>query len=691
MKKIILFGLFFLFPQPFLSAQGFTDINAGLTGLHYSDVAWGDYDNDGDLDVLISGEDANDVGQTKLYKNEGNDTFTEVTGLPIPGTFVGDFAWGDYDADGDLDILIGGYTDNDQITKLYVNQGNDNFTDSGINFPALADGSESFADYNNDGYIDMLIDGFDGTTYIVQLYKNNGDGTFSVIDPGFPATIKSAYEWGDYDNDGDLDMFLSGFDINGNLISQLYQNNNGTFTQTSNVFTGAWLGDAAWGDYDNDGDLDILLSGFAFPNDRIVKLYKNNGDGTFSEVTSAGLTGVSHCSTIWGDYDNDGNLDVFIAGTYPQGSTWIRVTDVFINNGDDTFTAAGLSFTADAFWGESAWGDYDNDGDLDLICCGYDDAGGSNTIIYRNDAMVANTPPQTPSNLFAAISGTDVTLSWDASSDNETPSTGLTYNAYLKDNNGNIIWNSMADIPTGFKLFPSLGNAQQSTNWKIKNLTYGSTYLFSVQAVDNNFAGSAFAPEFSFVFDTTIVPVELSSFSLSADQNNVELKWTTATELNNSGFEIQRINMGKTGWQNIAFVKGNGTSSKIMNYSYIDINVKAGSYFYRLKQVDFDGTFSFSEKLSVTIAAPDEFVLFQNYPNPFNPTTSIKINLPVQAEVQLNVYNALGEKVARIFSGLLNEGIHEFSFDGSSLPSGIYIYRIESDNFSAMKKMILLR
>ena len=191
------------------SARGFVNINAGLTGLHWSDVAWGDYDGDGDLDVIIAGYDSGNNPTTKVYKNVGNDTFTELAGLPIPGTYIGDIAWGDYDADEDLDILIQGYTASSQITKIYRNNGNDNFTESGIAFPALADGSVSFADCNNDGFLDVLIVGFTGSEQTARVYRNNGDATFTETAADLPSAIKSAYEWGDYDNDGDLDIFLS--------------------------------------------------------------------------------------------------------------------------------------------------------------------------------------------------------------------------------------------------------------------------------------------------------------------------------------------------------------------------------------------------------------------------------------------------------------------------------------------------
>ncbi len=495
MKGNILVASILLSVAVSVNAQGFTDINAAITGLHYSDVAWGDYDNDGDLDLIIAGLDSGENGVTEIYRNDGNDTFVGLTALSLPGTYIGDIAWGDYDNDEDLDFLLQGYNNSSSFTALYENQGSDNFVNSGISFPGLADGSVSFVDFNNDGYTDVFMDGFDGTDLIAILYENDGIGGFTETTVSFHATMKSCYEWGDYDNDRDLDLFITGHD-GSVLLSRLYTNNgDGTFSLSSNSFEGAWLGDATWGDYNSDGYLDLLVSGHA-NSGKIVALYKNQGDGTFAEVSGTGLVGVSHCSTIWGDYDNDGDLDVFIGGTYESSPSWIRVTDVFINNGDDTFTEAGLVFTNDSYWGESAWGDYDNDGDLDLVCSGYDDAGGSHTRIYRNEGT-ANTVPSTPGNLQHTVSDCEIVMSWDSSTDVETPSSGLYYNGYIRSTSGDFVWASMADISTGYRIIPALGNANQNTSWVIDDIPPGD-YFWSVQALDNNFEGSLFATEESF-------------------------------------------------------------------------------------------------------------------------------------------------------------------------------------------------
>ena len=574
--------------QPAAVAQGFTNINAGLSGLHWSDVAWGDYDGDGDLDVIIAGLDSGDTAVTKIYKNIGNDNFSELIGLPIPGTYIGDFVWGDYDGDGDLDILIQGYTASSQITKIYKNIGDDNFVDSGLIFPALADGSVCFADYNNNGYLDILIAGYSGSGYVASIYRNNGDATYTDSGIPLPGAIKSAYEWGDYDNDGDLDLFITGLDGGGTLISKLFENNgDDTFSETSNAFVGAWLGDVAWGDYDSDGYLDILLSGFTASGARVAKVYRNNGDGTFTEQTDAGLTGVSHCSTIWGDYDHDGDLDVFIGGTYEQGGTWIRVTDVFINNGNHTFTAAGLSFSVNVFWGESAWGDYDADGDLDLICCGHDDAG-SSTMIYRNNAFSPNTIPQSPGNLQAYVAGEEVLLSWDVATDNETPAAGLTYNAYIRNEFGEIIWNAMSLSADGYRLLPALGNAQQNSGWTIRDLAFGS-YFWSVQAVDNNFAGSLFAEEGTFTISST--GIEEDEFaenlvSLSNSPNPFHTATNIAFQTEVGGFvQIDIFNVNGRLINSLVKQNKSAGAHSVAWSGVTDLGHPAGSglYYYTLK------------------------------------------------------------------------------------------------------------
>ncbi len=197
-------------------------------------------------------------------------------------------------------------------------------------------------------------------------------------------------------------------------------------------------------------------------------------------------------------------------------------------------------------------------------------------------------------------------------------------------------------------------------------------------------------------FIPTIVPVELVSFTATIVDNKVKLDWFTATETNNSGFEIQRSKNGSD-YQTIFFIGGNGTTTNRNVYSYIDESVNFGVYYYRLKQIDFDGTIEYLKAVSVDLGLPKTFMLEQNYPNPFNPSTKIKWQSPISGWQTIKIYDLLGNEVATLVNEFVEAGNHEVEFntgEGSrqlTLTSGIYFYQLKADNFTATKKMILLR
>jgi len=192
----------------------------------------------------------------------------------------------------------------------------------------------------------------------------------------------------------------------------------------------------------------------------------------------------------------------------------------------------------------------------------------------------------------------------------------------------------------------------------------------------------------------SVIPVELSSFTASVAENFVTLNWQTKTKTNNYGFEIERqlVNSLPGSWDKIGFVPGYGTTTEEKNYSFKDEKISTGKYLYRLKQIDFDGAFNYSNEIEVDVdLSPKEFSLKQNYPNPFNPVTKIKYSIPAKAFVTLNVYNAIGEKIAELVNNEMNAGNYEISFDGTGLSSGIYYYKITAGNFSEVKKMMLVK
>ncbi len=186
------------------------------------------------------------------------------------------------------------------------------------------------------------------------------------------------------------------------------------------------------------------------------------------------------------------------------------------------------------------------------------------------------------------------------------------------------------------------------------------------------------------------VPVELTSFGATSNGTDVELKWTTATETNNQGFQIERMNASGS-FEQAGYVAGFGTTTEPKAYSFIDSKLESGNYTYRLKQIDFDGTFTYSEEVNVEVELPLEYSLEQNYPNPFNPSTMIKYSIPEDGNVKLAVYNMLGEEVASIVNTTQKAGRYEVNFNASQLSSGVYVYRIEAANFTSSKKLMLLK
>lgn len=207
-----------------------------------------------------------------------------------------------------------------------------------------------------------------------------------------------------------------------------------------------------------------------------------------------------------------------------------------------------------------------------------------------------------------------------------------------------------------------------------------------------------------------IVPVELASFTARASENSVELKWSTATETNNKGFEIERslsptpsqgegtsglhlpLEGGRgVGWQKIGFISGNGTSTQPHQYSYFDKSVSPGIYYYRLKQIDYDGSYKYSNEIEVSCSVPNKYELSQNYPNPFNPTTVINYQLKTTGKTTLIIYNLLGQEVKTLVNEVQSAGEHKVKWNAGGMASGVYMYRLESNGFVQTRKMILTK
>jgi Secretion system C-terminal sorting domain len=237
------------------------------------------------------------------------------------------------------------------------------------------------------------------------------------------------------------------------------------------------------------------------------------------------------------------------------------------------------------------------------------------------------------------------------------------------------------------------------------NLTDGTHYGWIKLTIPSNLSSITIV---SYAYDTTPnqaikagsttpLPVELTSFTANNVGNEVELNWHTATEVNNYGFDIERASVKSPNdtssleWVKIGFVQGSGNSNSPKNYSFVDDNPVNGTAEYRLKQIDNDGAYKYSQIVGASFMKPNQFELSQNYPNPFNPTTEISYSIPQAEHVTIKVYDELGKEVSTLLDEEKSAGSYSVRFDGSRLASGIYFYRITAGKFNQIKKLMLLK
>lgn len=479
-----------------------------LPGVYGGTYAWGDYDNDGLLDVLVMGyTDGGTIAQ--VWRNTGNG-FTNIN-AGLQGLYYGNCAWGDFDNDGRLDILITG-EDNagNSFTRVYRNTGN-GFTNINVNIPGVETyNSESlptaqWGDYDNDGRLDILLAGYspNTSTVIAQIWHNDGNGSFSA-GPTFSGYPPGVAFWVDYDGDGKLDVLMG----QGNNYESLWRNVGGTYTNVlSNSLSPVYYFTEVVGDFDADGQVDFITAGNGQYQPISAALWKITPSG-FSNANGFPLnTDDFNIRSAVGDYDNDGLPDVVLIGYHGQApyseyeTLWHNTTNGFVSTGIGLLAAEESS---------AAWGDYDNDGRLDLLQGGYGLIDGSYTNnptygprsqLWHNLIAPANTPPTAPGNLTATRSGTGIILSWSPGGDAETPAATLTYNIRVGTTpGGSDIVSPESDVVTGWHRLPQGGNARNCLFAYLDHLhaTNFTTYYWSVQTIDGIYAGSTWAPESTF-------------------------------------------------------------------------------------------------------------------------------------------------------------------------------------------------
>ncbi|HVE40691.1 MAG TPA: FG-GAP-like repeat-containing protein [Planctomycetota bacterium] len=467
----------------------FTEVSVGLGGVEASEVRWGDYNNDGLLDLLVEGfSTASGSRFIRVYKQNGGVFTEDPNDAGLLGLQEGPCIWGDLDNDGDLDFAYTGWSGGGTGSRIVRNNGAGGFAELPLALRGLKGADGVWFDYDNDGDLDLLLTGEsydppqgDYTT----IYRNDGNGVFTPA-VTLPGTYVGEVSVGDFDRDGDYDIAITGRTVG----TRIYRNDgNGVFTDIGAGLPAMVNCSIAWGDYDNDGDLDLVLSGDG-PSGFVVDIYRND-NGTFVPI-NAGLPLVRLGHLAWGDYDNDGLIDLVMVG----GDAALNpIAYVYRNNGNGTFSDAGAGLTP--VWNQNTcdWGDYDNDGKLDIVLAGVPAAGPSVLKVFRNVTGVANTAPSIPAAPSSSAVGNNVTFHWTASSDAQTPAAALTYNLRVGTTpGGQQIMAPMANLATGQRRIPARGNAQQNLAWTLKNLKPG-TYYWSVQAIDNGYLASGWSAE----------------------------------------------------------------------------------------------------------------------------------------------------------------------------------------------------
>ena len=519
----------------------FSKIDFDLEKLQWSSAVWCDFDQDGYLDFAINGKASNGAYIAKIYRNNRqNKTFDDIE-AGIIGVAFGSLAFGDYDQDGDQDLLQTGITKgNKSISVIYRND-HQMFTMSDNELVGAGYGKGVFVDYDQDGDLDIFI----AKSIRSLLYKNE-KGVFTDSNIPFIGVIKSSVDWGDYDQDGDLDLAICGYVSSKNVVTKIYKNNNGAFIETPNAMVGVQLGVVHWVDYDNDADLDLFVSGEDSQGVPTTKIYKNGFEALSFELTNTQLDSSDYASLraqmpappnykkeLWADFDGDQDLDLAtvqnaqvtmyineagnfvepnLRGVYYQ----VSLAD-FDQDGDPDVAYTANNSPAKIYRNDNGkltklpidlgvlqlgtlfWSDYQNDGDIDLLVAKPDMRGIVKILVNQpagsQNKFVANQKPQMPTNLKVKADKNTALFSWSRATDDISPEIALQYNLYLykKDSVKTNILTTFADNQTSRRFLNEPGNVGTANSLELKNLSPGD-YFWSVQTIDQHFSTSNFAP-----------------------------------------------------------------------------------------------------------------------------------------------------------------------------------------------------
>ncbi len=598
-----------------------------LSKVRYSSTSFGDVDNDGDLDLVLTGC-LSDGGNrcengaiTKYYTNNGTSFIEDLawqqnlTGIGWSSTSLGDI-----DNDGDLDLALSGCTnasDNGAtcneniISKIYINNGT-TLTENlqwQNNLTGTFDGHIAFGDVNNDGKLDLLQIGRTIGSKIAKVYINNGTTLTENLQwqNNLTGLDDSSLSFADIDNDGDLDLVLTGEDNSSVKKTKIYINN-GTSLVESSQWQSQLLqlseSSSIFGDINNDGDLDYIIMGCC----DYLYIYENNGTsliGKQKDVVRGDdtLIGIFAGSLAFGDYDNDGYIDFAGIGRENDRNRiyWNNITR---ENNFSVDNIAGKDLQSDDLYlGSIAWADLDNDNDLDIIATGLNISYGLLSRIYINNNTIPNTKPLPPSTNFSSnysISNAILNLSWGNGSDVETNTSGLYYNLMIGNSTNNhtivsgVYGGSSGGGDGGGPSAGYFGNMMQRKSIRLKvNLSNG-TYYWYVQTIDTGLAKSNWSERQSFTVGTDTTSPVLSSISSSVTSSTATITWTTDESANSS------VYYGTT----ISTISSSSSSSLVTSHSVSLSGLPASTlYYYNVSSCDASGNCNTSSRYNFTTSS----------------------------------------------------------------------------------------
>ena len=364
------------------------DDRSNFVGVKDGALSFFDVDNDDDLDLTISGLSSDQTRLSTLYINDGNGLF-EKSPQVLVGVSDGAMCAADLDGDSDIDLIVSGYSDEGSITIQYMNDGLGNFSMHKESIlKGMFNGDIAIDDIDADGDMDLLTNGNDGLGSNIRsanLYFNDGDGSFKLREETqFQGTGQGTIDLSDLDGDGRLDVLITGITSSNHYASHLYfQLPGGSFTEIEGMpLKGVYYSAHAYSDVDDDGDLDLFVSGLNSDNKPTAYLYVNDGLGNYERKTGTNFTAVERGTAHFMDLNSDGEKELFITGRDQYGNP---TAELYVRNGPGSFTKNEMTSFKGIYDGSVAFGDIDHDSDVDIILSGKNENSSSNTYIYKNN------------------------------------------------------------------------------------------------------------------------------------------------------------------------------------------------------------------------------------------------------------------------------------------------------------------